>query len=195
MSDLSAEFDSPIPPPPRPVELQDMDERGWWLSLLFGLGLVVVGVWLLTNLFESVTILALLVGASLVVGGIVEIVALGGREALGWVGWLGGGLVVAAGVVVLAWPDITLWVLAVLAGAGLVLAGLVRIAVAFEGHRTRPDWPIEAAVGALGVVLGAIVLAWPGATLVVLALLLGLRAVATGLIAIGIGWRVHRLAH
>jgi uncharacterized membrane protein HdeD (DUF308 family) len=195
VSDLSAEFDSPIPPPPRPIELEDVDERGWWLSILFGLGLVAVGVWLLTNLFESVTILALLVGVSLVVGGIAEIVALGGREGLGWVGWLGGGLVVAAGVAVLAWPDITLWALAVLAGAGLVLEGLVRIAVAFEGHRTRPDWPIEAAVGALGVVLGAIVLAWPGATLVVLALLLGLRAVATGIIAIGVGWRVHRLAH
>jgi hypothetical protein len=35
---------------------------------------------------------------------------------------------------------------------------------------------------------------WPGQTLVVLAILLGLRAIGSGLVAIGIGWQLRRFA-
>jgi uncharacterized membrane protein HdeD (DUF308 family) len=194
VSDLGAESEAPIPPPPRPIEYRDVDDSGWWLSILIGIGLVVVGAWLLTNLYESVVVLAVLVGVSLIIGGVAEIVAMGGREGLGWVAWLGGGLVIVAGIAVLAWPDITLWALAVIAGCGLVVAGLVRITAALEGHRVRSDWPVQLALGVVGVVLGAVVLAWPEATLQVLGFLLGFKAVVTGLIAIGTGWQVHRLA-
>jgi uncharacterized membrane protein HdeD (DUF308 family) len=183
----------PVPPPPRPIELRDADGDDWLLSVLAGVVLVAVGVWMLANLYESVTVLAVLVGLSLIVGGIVEAVALGGAGGLGPVAWVAGGLLVAAGIVVLAWPDATLWTIAILAGAALIVAGLVRAAAALA-HRERPDWPAGLAVGVLGVVVGAVVLAWPGATLVVLAIVFGIRAVATGLVAIGVGWQLHRLA-
>jgi len=194
VSDFSAEFEAPIPPPPRPVEYRDVDDSGWRLSVLVGIALVVIGVWLMTNVYKSVIVLALLVGISLIIGGIAEIAAMGGREGVGWLAWLGGGLVIVAGIVVLAWPDITLWVLAVFAGAGLAIAGLVRIVSALEGHRTRDDWLFQLILGAISLVLGAVVLAWPEATLAVLGFLLGFRAVVTGLIAIGTGWQVHRIA-
>jgi uncharacterized membrane protein HdeD (DUF308 family) len=54
--------------------------------------------------------------------------------------------------------------------------------------------PFQLAVGGLGIVLGVVVLAWPEATLVVLAVILGLRAIGTGLVAIGIGWQLRRFA-
>ncbi len=190
--DRVANAGSPVPPPPRPIELRDGDDQDWLLSVLFGIALVAVGVWLVTNLFESVTVLAVLVGISLIVGGIAEGVALGGAGEVGWLAWLAGGLLVIAGVVTLAWPDITFWALAVLAGGGLVVAGAFRALRALT-HRDRPDWPAELAVGAVGVVIGLVVLAWPSATLVVLAVLFGLRAIATGLVAIGTGWQLHRL--
>lgn len=180
------------PPPPRPIELRDVDDRDWLLSMLFGVLLVALGVWLLTNLFESVTVLGVLVGISLIVGGIAEAVALGGSGRLGAVGWAAGALLVAAGVVVVAWPDVTLSTIAVLAGLGLVVDGLLR-ALRALAQRDRPERTAELAIGVAGVVVGALVLAWPGATLLVLAVLLGIRAVATGLVAIAVGWQLHRL--
>jgi uncharacterized membrane protein HdeD (DUF308 family) len=183
-----------IPPPPRPIEYRDVDDTGWWASLLVGVLLVGLGVWMLTNLFDSVVVLAWIAGASLIAGGIAEVAALGGRHALGWVAWLGGLLLVAAGVALLVWPDITLWALAVLAGASLMIAGTLRLVMAIA-DRDDPNRAAYLAMGALGIVLGAIVLAWPDATLVVLALSLGIRAVVTGLIAIGTGWQMHRLAN
>jgi uncharacterized membrane protein HdeD (DUF308 family) len=181
-----------VPPPPRPIEYQDVDTAGWWLSVLAGLALVALGVWLLANPFRSVVVLAVLVGASLIVGGIVEAVALGGRSGLGWLAWVAGGLLVAAGIVVLAWPDITLWALAALAGAGLILAGLLRAATAVT-RREDTGWVAELALDGLTIAAGAVVLAWPGATVLVLAVLLGLRALATGVVAIAVGWQAHRL--
>jgi len=38
------------------------------------------------------------------------------------------------------------------------------------------------------------VLVWPDQTLVVLAVLLGLRAIGSGLVAIGVGWQMRRFA-
>lgn len=182
-----------IPPPPRPIEHRDVDASGWWVSLLVGVLLVGLGIWMLTNLFDSVIVLAWIAGVSLIVGGIVEVAALGGRQALGWVAWLAAALLVGAGVVVLIWPDITLWTLALLAGAALMLAGLLRMVSALY-NRDDPDWTLDLAIGGAGALLGAVVLAWPDATLVVLAVSLGIRAIATGLMAIATGWQMYRLA-
>ena len=181
-----------MPPPPRPIEYRDVDASGWWVSLLVGVLLVGLGIWMLTNLFDSVIVLAWIAGVSLIVGGILEVTALGRRETLGWLAWLDALLLVGAGVVVLVWPDITLWALALLAGAALMAAGLFRMVIALY-NRDDPDWTLDLGIGGFGVALGAVVLAWPDATLVVLAVSLGIRAIATGLIAIGTGWQMHRL--
>lgn len=194
MTDFDAEFGSPAPPPPpRPVEYADVDASGWWLSVLGGLALIVLGVWLLTNLFESVVVLAWLVGISLIVAGVVEIMALHGERDIGWAAWIAGGLLVAAGIAVMVWPDITLWAIAVLAGVGLVLAGLLEVALALT-DRDRSDMPFALGLGGITIALGILVLVWPEATLVVLAVLLGIRAIGSGLVAIGVGWQMRRFA-
>jgi uncharacterized membrane protein HdeD (DUF308 family) len=192
VTDFDAGVSSTPPPPPRPLEYAELDTRGWWLSVLFGIALVLLGLWVLTNLYDSVVVLAWLVGVCLIVAGVIEIVALHGERGMGWAAWLSGLLLIAGGVVVLVWPDITLWALAVMAGIGIMLAGLVRIVVAFV-DRDQPDFVLNLAVGAVGVVLGALVLAWPEATLTVLAVILGIRFLISGVVAIGVGWQLHRL--
>jgi uncharacterized membrane protein HdeD (DUF308 family) len=140
-----------------------------------------------------VSVLALLVGISLIVSGIVEILARGGSEELGWPAWIAGGLLAAAGILVLAWPDITLWAVAVVVGASLIVAGLLGAVIAAT-HRDRPRWVAELALSALSFVVGLAVLTWPDATLVVLAVFMGARAIGIGLLAIAIGWQAHHLA-
>jgi uncharacterized membrane protein HdeD (DUF308 family) len=194
VTDFDAGFTSPAPPPPpRPIEYAEADTSGWWVSLVSGIVLVLLGLWVLTNLYDSVVVLAWLVGISLIVAGVVELLALHGEAGMGFAVWISSGLLIAAGIAVLVWPDITLWALAVLAGIAILLAGLVHLALAFA-DRGAPDFAFQLGVGALGVVLGIVVLVWPDATLVVLAFLLGIKFIVTGVIAIGVGWQMHRLA-
>ncbi len=193
MTDFDAGFSAPEPPPTIAVDYGEIDDTGWWLSVIGGLLLLGLGIWMLTNLYDSVVVLAWLVGASLIVAGLVEILALHGQKGIGWAVWIAGLLLIAAGVVAFVWPDITLWALAVLAGIGIVLAGLVRVALALS-DRDHPDFVLNLAIGALGIVLGVMVLVWPQATLMVLALILGIRFVVSGVVAIGMGWQVHRLS-
>lgn len=192
MTDYDAGFDA-VPPPPRPIEYADRDARGWWISVLGGLALIVLGVWLLTNLFESVTVLAWLIGISLIVAGIVEVLALHAVREVAVAAWISGGLLVAGGIAVLVWPDATLWALAVVAGLVLLLAGILRVVVALA-DRDSGDMPLQLGLGGLTAALGILVLVWPGQTLVVLAILLGLRAIGSGLVAIGVGLQMRRLA-
>jgi uncharacterized membrane protein HdeD (DUF308 family) len=176
------------------VSHRDVDDRGWWFGVLMGVLLVGLGIWMLLNPFESVVVLALLIGASLIIGGVVEAVFVGGRDAPGWVGWLSGGLLVLAGIMVLAWPDITVWVLVVVAGLMLLVAGASRTLVALYRRNRRPDWPLDLSLGMFSLVLGIVVLAWPEATMVVVAVIVGIRAIAIGALTIGAGWQLHRLA-
>jgi uncharacterized membrane protein HdeD (DUF308 family) len=196
VTDFDAGFDpgtDPIPPPPRPIEYADADASGWWLSVVGGLALVVLGVWLLTNLFESVTVLAWLIGISLIIAGVIEVLALHSVKEVAAAAWISGGLLVAAGIAVLVWPDATLWAIALVAGIGLVLAGTLRVVVALA-DREQADMPWQLGLGGLTAALGIVILVWPGQTLVVLAVLLGIRAIGSGLVAIGVGWQMRHFA-
>ena len=69
----------------------------------------------------------------------------------------------------------------------------MRIVVALA-DRDQADMPWQLGLGGLTLALGVVILVWPGQTLVVLAVLLGIRAIGSGLVAIGVGWQLHRLA-
>jgi uncharacterized membrane protein HdeD (DUF308 family) len=166
----------------------------WWLAVLLGLLMLGLGVWMLANLVESVVVIALIIGASLIAGGLIDAFVLGSPARPRWAGWLEGLLLVLAGIVVLSWPDITLWVLAVTGGLALALGGVLHLVLAFV-HRHDDGASVDLALGLLGLVLGAIVLAWPEATVLVLALLFGIRAILVGLLAIGAGWQMRRRRH
>ena len=73
MTDFDSGFASADPtPPPRPIEYADVDASGWWVSVVGGLIMVLLGLWVLTNLYDSVVVLAWLVGLSLIFAGALE---------------------------------------------------------------------------------------------------------------------------
>jgi uncharacterized membrane protein HdeD (DUF308 family) len=190
----------PTEPPPGPVSygpgvLDDFADdgrgRSWWLAVLVGLFMIGLGLWMLANLIESVLVLALVIGVSLITGGILDAFVLRSRARPGWVGWIEGILLVGAGAIVLAWPEITLYALAVSGGLALFLGGLIHVGIAVA-HRHEPGGSFELGLGVLLLVLGGMVLAWPEATLVVLAVLFGIRAVVVGALAVGAGWQMRR---
>lgn len=167
---------------------------GWWLFLALGALSVAVGVVLLLDVAEAVWALALFVAFGLIVEGLGELLAAGRyRTTLGMVA---GAVLIVGGILAVAWPDITLWALAVVTGIGLILSGIPRVLGAFA--QPRPDgWQWLAAGGALSIVAGVFALIWPGATVLVLAIVLGIRLVMFGAaeIAFALALRdVHRAA-
>jgi len=186
MSDATA-----IPPPPRPREYEGVDRSTGTALLVVGALLVVLGLVLLANPFAAIWILGVLIGASLILGGLAE-VAVGRQSGHPAVFWLLGAVFVAGGIAAIAWPDATVWVLAVLAGLVLTVTGVVTLIGAVAGGAA--DRGFRLLIGAVSLLIGVVVLAWPDATLVVLALLIGLKTVVSGGIFIAMGWNIRRLA-
>ncbi|MET0158662.1 MAG: DUF308 domain-containing protein [Acidimicrobiales bacterium] len=180
-----------VPPPPRPAEYEGMDKSTGTALIVLGVVLVGVGILLLANPFAAIWILGVLIGISLIVGGVIEVAS--GRQSAGprWHAWLGGGLVIVGGIAAVAWPDATIWVLAVIVGIVLVVSGAVALAAAFAGPSEERG--LRLALGGVSLVIGIAVLVWPDATLLVLAILIGLRTLVNGVLAIGIGINVRRL--
>lgn len=164
--------------------------RRWKLVVALGAVMTLVGILLLVDLAGAVRTLALLVALGLVLTGIDEL-AQTARHSLPWPSQVLAAVWIATGFVALVWPGVTLWALALTTGVGLVIGGGAEVAFALRCRRELPRWNLWLIDGALTIVLGVLALAWPGATILVLAILLGLRVTMRGLatVAFGLGLR------
>jgi uncharacterized membrane protein HdeD (DUF308 family) len=165
----------------------ERESSRWWAFLALGVISTVVGLILMLDLSAAVTTLARLVALGLIVTGVGEMVTAGRYDSR--LGLVAGAVLIVGGVLALVWPDITLWVLAVVVGIDLVLAGVVRIVGALSLRVEGWGWLLLG--GGVSVAAGILALAWPGATLLVLGLLLGLRMLLFGISEIMFGLSLH----
>lgn len=84
------------------------------------------------------------------------------------------------GVVVMVWPDATVLAIAILVGIQLIISGVYRLIAAVGGVTTSP-WLI-AVVGVLLLIGGVVALRNPGGTVTVLALIVGLAWLISGIV-------------
>ena len=107
------------------------------LSGMLGIIGILVGIFVLRHLFETVVVLVVLLGVYWVLHGIIEVVValdhkgMPGRGVNIFMGALG----FVAGIVVLSWPSPTLLVLVWVLGVWLMVYGLIGIAGAFMVRR------------------------------------------------------------
>ncbi len=95
------------------------------------------------------------------------------------------------GIVVLAWPGETLRVLGALVGIWLIVAGVMRLAAALSDRHALGRRLVTGLVGAVMVVGGIACLQNVADGVVVLALIVGLAWLMTGMSEIGIGLMTH----
>jgi uncharacterized membrane protein HdeD (DUF308 family) len=95
------------------------------------------------------------------------------------------------GIVVLAWPGETLRVLGALVGVWLIVAGVMRVAAALTEQHGLGRRMLTGLVGAAMVVGGVACLRNVANGVVVLALIVGLAWLLTGISEIGIGLMTH----
>jgi uncharacterized membrane protein HdeD (DUF308 family) len=119
------------------------------LTALVGLLYLVIGVICLSNLLESITVFAVVIGIVWVIGGVIEmIVAL--TRANGWgkaSGLLLGLLSLVAGLVLLLWPERSLTVLVWILGLWLLAIGIIQLILALTAHRSGTRIPPNPLMG------------------------------------------------
>jgi uncharacterized membrane protein HdeD (DUF308 family) len=148
------------------------------LSLALGLACVVVGAILVTRPFTSLSVLTVLVGVALIVTGVSEL-ADADLSSSPWIRRLLGIGWIVAGVLAIAWPDITVRGLALLVGISMIIGGGGNV---IAGIRGTIDERLAALIGGLAsVTFGLLALAWPDVTLLVVAVAFGARTVLFGL--------------
>jgi uncharacterized membrane protein HdeD (DUF308 family) len=166
--------------------------RGWWVLLVTGIISVVAGgIILFTD--WSLADLAVFVGVLFVFRGFFTLfsVPLDG-SGRGWTIALGL-LEIAFGVMVWAWPEPTLLVLAFWIGWYVMFSGVFTIAGAISGRDVLPYWGWMLAFGILEIALSVWLLARPGITLVAAALAIGIWTVLYGATLIVLAFDVKRL--
>lgn len=110
-----------------------------------------------------------------------------------WCLLLRGLTAVAAGVVALAYPGLTAYVLAVLIGISALVDGAMCVVVGFRPAAGSKPWWEMVALGLVGVGFGLAAVAWPGIFLATLIVLVGIWAVARGVLEIAVAVRLRKL--
>ena len=98
----------------------------------------------------------------------------------GWIMIAAGGISIIAGLLAIAYPDITLLVLAIFTGVNLIVLSGLSLVDAFHADRDSGSRALSAILGVLGVIAGLVVLRRPGETLLVLVLAIGIWLVVSG---------------
>ncbi|MBF5045296.1 HdeD family acid-resistance protein [Aggregicoccus sp. 17bor-14] len=153
--------------------------RGWFWAL--GLLLLVVGFWALRSSMATTLLSVLLLGWSLVIGGVAEVVhAFGARRSSGFtLHLLSGVLGAVVGLLVLRTPVGSALTLSLLAVGWFASSGLFRVVASLLNRQN--GWLWETLNGAVSLVLAALV--WrqlPGSALWLIGTFVGVELVFRG---------------
>ncbi|MEO6654012.1 MAG: lipase family protein [Ilumatobacteraceae bacterium] len=156
----------------------------WWVSVLVGVACVALGVWLLAAPFRSESTLHWLIAAGMLLSGVAEVASSSTARRPTLARVIGSSWVLV-GIVVLVVTNLTLYGTAIVVGSAIVVGGLIRIGEAIA-HRGA-DRPIQLVAGGTNVLLGGLAVTWPAVTLLVLAIVFGVRTIVVGLVTVWSG--------
>lgn len=118
------------------------DRRQAWVGYLLGALFLIAGIVVLLRPGKSLWFLAIVVGFSVIVTGLVQVVvAFAERDVIRHWALLAvlGAIGIVVGVLAIVWPQITAWVLALLIGVRLLIFGIIQLVVAFQMKSLTTD--------------------------------------------------------
>jgi uncharacterized membrane protein HdeD (DUF308 family) len=151
----------------------------WGLVLAVGVVAAVFGILVLANIWGSVHLVAIFAGLFLLFAGILQFF-LGGGGKTGRI--VAGVIAIVLGVALIAWPDASVKTVAVIIGLAFLVSG-VAVVVAALASRAE-GYGAVVGFGAVLAVIGLIFIIWPGPTVTLLMILVGLTALIFGISAI-----------
>ena len=158
---------------------------------ILGLAALAIGIVLVFNPVAAARTLALLLGLSLVIGGLLEIAVGWDKPKQRWLSVVLGGVLVVGGILAVVWPGITLVALAWITGLSLVVHGAARVGIAVVEREQIPGWGWFVLAGAVNVLLGVLAIAWPEATVFVLSVILGVQIALFGVVLLVAAFAPH----
>ena len=165
----------------------------WWMFLILGLVSTIAGI--LAIVYPDITLLAIgiFAGVSLLFLGAMDIVeAIAGAPESRTLAAIIGVLSLLAGLVCLRRPGESLLALIIVLGIYLVIAGVIRFVRAFGELEDRA---LLLGLAIIDIILGALILALPGLSLVTLAILFGISLIARGIFSIFMAFRLRSVGH
>jgi uncharacterized membrane protein HdeD (DUF308 family) len=171
--------------------------RHWGWLLLFGILTFLIGIALLVWPGRTILVVAVFVGAYLLVSGIFQIVAAFTVDDLTtgfrWLTGISGVICVLLGLFAFrSWAHAAA-VLVLLIGFGWLLRGLAQLIEAVA-DRTIPARGWQIFSGIVGILAGLVVLMYPGPSLTVLAVVSGICLVVIGVVEVVGAFQLRRLA-
>ena len=162
-----------------------------------GLLVIAAGVVLLAWPSATLTIAAILIGAAVLVSGLVKLYEgfTAGSDSSGMrAGYIVIGLLaVLAGIYLIRHHALSLFLIAFVTGLYFIVHGISDI-----GAATTPGNPgraLRAVLGVLSIAAGIIIVAWPSATLTLLVLIIGAWLLLYGLVLCGLAFTIRRAAN
>ena len=167
----------------------------WWAVALRGVAAILFG--LLAIVWPGLTLLILvwLFGVYAIVDGVFALlgaVSRAGRRGRDWLMVLRGMAGIAAGVIALVWTGITALLLLVIIAAWAIVTGILELMAALRRRERGGRWPL-ALLGIGSVVLGVILVLFPGAGALALVLVIGAYAIVAGLMLLAAAYRLREL--
>lgn len=157
----------------------------WWLPVLRGVLLLILGILMLFHPLESITALVWIFGIVAIIDGLLIVVgAFTDRRNGGfWWTFLGGLAVIGLGVVFLVWPSPTVTVLFYLVAGWVVILGLIGLVGSIVLHqRDQQSWFLALAFGLVNLVIGLLLFANPQTSVTVIMVLAGLFTLVSGVL-------------
>jgi uncharacterized membrane protein HdeD (DUF308 family) len=175
--------------------MTSLGRTAWLAVLTAAVGCVAVGILLLAWPTATLTIVAILLGASLLVSGLLRLfdgftarAESGGMRAAYIVVGL---LAILVGLYCLRHRDVTIFLLALLVGAYWIVHGVADLAVAATSG-PMPGRGLKVAAGLFSLAAGIVVLFWPAISLVLLLTILGAWLLFYGVLLAVLAFRLRR---
>jgi uncharacterized membrane protein HdeD (DUF308 family) len=173
----------------------DLMTRHWWVLALRGAFAILFGVvaWVWPHI--TLWVLVVLFGAYALVDGVTAVAqavrgTTGGPRGLLAVSGAAG---IVLGIVAMAWPGVTALALLMLIAAWAVVTGVLEIVAAVSLRRElRGEW-MYAVTGAISIVFGILLFAWPVSGALAVVWLIGLIAILFGAALVGAALRLRGL--
>ncbi len=167
--------------------------RSWWIFVLRGAVSVLFGLVAFIAPGIGLVLILSFLAAWMIVDGVGSLLQAvrhgddpGGRSRL-WL-WIDGLIALGAAIVLLFAPSTSAVALVIVTGAWFLVAGFARLMLAF-----RMSSVLLGILGALSILIGAWLVIRPGPGVLAVIWLIGMEAVAMGVLMIGLGWRLRQI--